>query len=410
MSVSPSPSEHPPQIDLILGPPGGGELKPKDFSAVDPVSRENIYEEELGKHTHLNVQLHLAQFGVYDGEPAALLVFRFIFQYRSGRKRITAVSINAQFRTEGPEAIPYVVSLAPEQVNGEIFEEQCTHAVSGGVHLGAPYLGAGFQANTGGTFTRQHVLSLQGSRKSSDLKGAVYDRVVWDCEETRKKAKGIIPKYLGAVIVKCSGRFSATFDVDVTQASWLSNLQYKYETLIGRGESCPIVFDRARPFGDPVTDITDFKELDLDKLISEEPARLVLRAPPNNQEMLETPVQTGISPGNAQADTSTGEASDFPTTAYYNQVNALLLYWEEDDLGCKKEIDKVRETFENRFYYRTQTFVIPSQRSQANLQKALSDFVMETACSSGLTVIYYAGHGAPDNGSDERLSKLIWAA
>jgi hypothetical protein len=196
----------------------------------------------------------------------------------------------------------------------------------------------------------------------------------------------------------------------VTQASWLSNLQYKYETLIGRGESCPIVFDRARPFGDPVTDITDFKELDLDKLVSEEPARLVLRAPPNNQEMLETPVQTGISPGNAQADTSTGEASDFPTTAYYNQVNALLLYWEEDDLGCKKEIDKVRETFETRFYYRTQTFVIPSQRSQANLQKALSDFVMETACSSGLTVIYYAGHGAPDNGPDERISKLIWAA
>jgi hypothetical protein len=101
----------------------------------------------------------------------------------------------------------------------------------------------------------------------------------------------------------------------------------------------------------------------------------------------------------------------FPAgSQYYTHVNTLLLYWEEDDLGCQKEVKKLKDLLEQHFRYAVYTFVIPTRRSQALLQREISKFVLEHSLESTLTIIYYSGHGDPDDETDERLRKLILAA
>jgi hypothetical protein len=97
-------------------------------------------------------------------------------------------------------------------------------------------------------------------------------------------------------------------------------------------------------------------------------------------------------------------------TQYYTHVNVLLLYWEEDDLGCQKELKKLTGILEEHFHYAVHTFVIPTRRSQALLQREISEFVLKYSLESTLTIIYYAGHGDPDDETVERQRKLILAA
>jgi hypothetical protein len=101
----------------------------------------------------------------------------------------------------------------------------------------------------------------------------------------------------------------------------------------------------------------------------------------------------------------------FPAgSQYYTHVNTLLLYWEEDDLGCLKEVKKLKDLLEQHFRYAVYTFIIPTRRPQALLQREISKFVLEHSLESTLTIIYYSGHGDPDDETDERLRKLILAA
>jgi hypothetical protein len=103
--------------------------------------------------------------------------------------------------------------------------------------------------------------------------------------------------------------------------------------------------------------------------------------------------------------------SYFPTSSqYYTHVNTLLLYWEEDDLGCQVEVKKLKDLLEQHFRYAVYTYVIPTRRSQALLQREISKFVLEYSLESTLTIVYYSGHGDPDDETDERLRKLILAA
>ncbi|KAH8655984.1 hypothetical protein BGZ60DRAFT_146472 [Tricladium varicosporioides] len=95
---------------------------------------------------------------------------------------------------------------------------------------------------------------------------------------------------------------------------------------------------------------------------------------------------------------------------YYTHVNVLLLYWEEDDLGCLKEVKRLTAVLEEHFHYAVHSFIIPTRRSQALLQREISEFVLKHSLESTLTIIYYAGHGDPDDETAERQRKLIFAA
>ncbi|KAF8851256.1 hypothetical protein BDZ45DRAFT_750839 [Acephala macrosclerotiorum] len=100
-------------------------------------------------------------------------------------------------------------------------------------------------------------------------------------------------------------------------------------------------------------------------------------------------------------------------TQYYTHVNVLLLYWEEDDLGCQKELKKLTGVLEEHFHYQFTSSLFPLGdllEWSPLLQREISEFVLKHSLESTLTVIYYAGHGDPDDETVERQRKLILAA
>ena len=99
--------------------------------------------------------------------------------------------------------------------------------------------------------------------------------------------------------------------------------------------------------------------------------------------------------------------SGFLHSSEYDSVNVLLIYWEDDDLGCLEEINAVKSMFEGAFSYGVHTLSIPFERSQATLQSDLSQFVLLYGSKvQSLLVMYYAGHGDPSTD----LKKAVWAA
>lgn len=99
--------------------------------------------------------------------------------------------------------------------------------------------------------------------------------------------------------------------------------------------------------------------------------------------------------------------SGFLHSSEYDCVNVLLVYWEDDDLGCLEEINAVKSFFEDALHYDVLILPIPSERSQAALQSDLSQFVLLYGSTvQSLLVIYYAGHGDPS--PDQK--RAIWAA
>ena len=99
--------------------------------------------------------------------------------------------------------------------------------------------------------------------------------------------------------------------------------------------------------------------------------------------------------------------SGFSHSGEYDSVNVLLVYWEDDDLGCFEEIKAVKSFFEDAWHYDVHILPIPAERSQAALQSDLSQFVLLYGSTvQSLLVIYYAGHGDP---SLDR-KRAVWAA
>lgn len=99
----------------------------------------------------------------------------------------------------------------------------------------------------------------------------------------------------------------------------------------------------------------------------------------------------------------------FPKRGFpYNRVSALILYWTEDDFQppCEEEAREIRDLFCDDFGYETIVFTIPSQNSRNALEKAVVDFKYTYDDPSNLMIVYYSGHGDPD---DQR-AKAVWAA
>jgi len=90
----------------------------------------------------------------------------------------------------------------------------------------------------------------------------------------------------------------------------------------------------------------------------------------------------------------------------YSSANALLLYWEENDLGFEAENDEFAKFLASECGFNTVRFPIPSERPEQALQKALSDFVFEKALPNSLAMIYYGGHGD----ADDQTQASVWAA
>ena len=82
-----------------------------------------------------------------------------------------------------------------------------------------------------------------------------------------------------------------------------------------------------------------------------------------------------------------------PSSSRYHDVHALLLSWEEDDLGVIDEISQLNVVLENNYHYETAQWKIPNTRSHNSLASRLTTFLNEHESKDNLLIVYYGGHG-----------------
>ncbi|KAG4433056.1 hypothetical protein IFR05_011450 [Cadophora sp. M221] len=81
------------------------------------------------------------------------------------------------------------------------------------------------------------------------------------------------------------------------------------------------------------------------------------------------------------------------THSEYTRVNALLLYWTEDDLGVAAEVTRLQRVFEKDFAFQSTVYQIPSKNCTTELNFQLASFIRQHASEQGsLIIVYYAGH------------------
>lgn len=84
--------------------------------------------------------------------------------------------------------------------------------------------------------------------------------------------------------------------------------------------------------------------------------------------------------------------SEFP----YSAVHVLLLCWEEDDLGVRKEVRDLEATFKELYTYDTEIWSIGSEKPDRELKKKVIGFVQQWEGVDRLLIVYYAGHAIPN--------------
>lgn len=92
----------------------------------------------------------------------------------------------------------------------------------------------------------------------------------------------------------------------------------------------------------------------------------------------------------------------------YNTVQVLLIHWiESDDSAIAGEIQKLQDFFHKTLNFSVLPIPIPSQKSQAALQRSITDVIF--ACEKSresLLIVYYGGHG----NANPELRRATWAA
>lgn len=82
-----------------------------------------------------------------------------------------------------------------------------------------------------------------------------------------------------------------------------------------------------------------------------------------------------------------------PLYSKYDQVEALLLQWEDDDLGVNTEIQKLDRLFRSHFNFTTYLRRIPSKDADDYLTSAIVHF-RKGKSFRDLLIVYYGGHAA----------------
>jgi hypothetical protein len=84
-----------------------------------------------------------------------------------------------------------------------------------------------------------------------------------------------------------------------------------------------------------------------------------------------------------------------------SRVGVLLLSFKDDDLGVFDEIATLKEVFESRYRYETETWLIPTNESEEALSRRIYQF-RRKFCQTNrepnnplpLLIVYYGGHSA----------------
>ena len=263
--------------------PKTGELRPQHNEPGKSSTRENALEYDPDEYTLINVRIDTVQYGLYDGKPAALIIFRFIIKFRPGSRRIKNFHINIEFRKQGTSADgetsshPMVMQLAPEERRGKIFTEERGNTVTAGAEVPLGPTGGKIHVDDeiARKINREYELKLSGWRKSSDV--ATDNVLVWDCTEANKAAKGVVPGYRGAVVVQRPSNepFIATFELDAERGIFhFDKNVFEYLKVFARKDlDDPVIFSPTKPMGYQYPNLGDFKDLNLEDYITLEPIK-----------------------------------------------------------------------------------------------------------------------------------------
>ena len=97
----------------------------------------------------------------------------------------------------------------------------------------------------------------------------------------------------------------------------------------------------------------------------------------------------------------------FANSIEYEKVYVLLIHWEDGESEIAEESQQLLSFFNDIWRFSTSIVPIPSERSQAALQNAISNFIFNCRLSKeSLLLVHYGGHG---DANAEEL-KAIWAA
>ena len=254
-----------------------GQLRPQHNAPGSTSTRENALEYDPDNKTLINIRIDTVQYGLYDGQPAALILVRFIFKFRPASKRIKNFNIRFEFHPqEASGQYPVVRSLAPEELRGKIFTQERSNTLTAGANVPlGPTGGASLHVDEemARKINREYELKLMGYKTSTNL--ASDSVVVWDCTEAKKAAKGVVPGYRGAMIVQhaANERFSATIKLDAERGvfNFDTNI-FEYLNVFAKKEmDDPVIFHPQQPMGDQYPGLGDFKNINLKDYIKLEP-------------------------------------------------------------------------------------------------------------------------------------------
>jgi len=84
-------------------------------------------------------------------------------------------------------------------------------------------------------------------------------------------------------------------------------------------------------------------------------------------------------------------------TAQYREIHALLISWENDDLGVEDELHALERVLSNKYFATTRVISIPHEESNLFLERGIHEFKLYYSAPDILLIVYYAGHGAVDD-------------
>lgn len=90
-----------------------------------------------------------------------------------------------------------------------------------------------------------------------------------------------------------------------------------------------------------------------------------------------------------------------PGGKQYVATRCLLTCWQDDDLGCKTEVDALAVVLLDNYGIPSESYGIPSQKPQTQLSQRLLSFDTKYDDNSELLIFYYGGHGG--NTADDQL-------
>ena len=235
-------------------------------------NREKITADQISS-TSFQARLAHVQYGTYDGEPAALVIFHFQFSFRNGSwKRIKYASIQLTFEeTTGPELAlpnprnpnndPIVAMIAPVQVLGEVTTTQKTRNWK--LSLPVQFQKFGIQSGPeidleiGANFSTDDRMWLVATPTSEDDHHA-NNRVTWEIRENRTQGSGILHRFPGAVVITLPKdpqhhvRITGLIEPSVVFSVNPLRLKQKKDD--------PVYLDRITEKGKPILPGVDFKD------------------------------------------------------------------------------------------------------------------------------------------------------